>query len=137
MEYSTRTTAQWRFRSAHLDDTTRVALPLSVVRFAPTVDDRGTAPAGILFPVPVFIQRQAASGAAPNVSLRIEISYDDGASWTGVPVRRHDGATVALLTHPVRPASVSLRAWAVDADGNSVRETILRAYRTAARPMEP
>jgi hypothetical protein len=36
-----------------------------------------------------------------------------------------------LVNHPAGPGFVSLRTSIVDAAGNAVEETILRAYRTA------
>jgi hypothetical protein len=46
-------------------------------------------------------------------------------------VLRHDQRGVVLVDQPAGPGFVSLRASAVDAAGNTVDETILRAYRTA------
>ncbi|WP_243866989.1 hypothetical protein [Actinophytocola oryzae] len=57
--------------------------------------------------------------------LSVEVSYDEGTSWQRVPV---DAKLVATLRHPAAAASVSLRASATDADGNTVRQTVIRAY---------
>jgi hypothetical protein len=39
---------------------------------------------------------------------------------------------LALVWHPATPGFVSLRAHAADAGGNSVTQTVTRAYRTRA-----
>ncbi|MEV4757671.1 hypothetical protein AB0J86_21515 [Micromonospora sp. NPDC049559] len=57
--------------------------------------------------------------------LAVEASYDDGATWNRVPVR--DGA--ARVRHPAGAGFVSLRATAADGAGNTVRQTVVRAYR--------
>ena len=59
------------------------------------------------------------------------MSFDDGTTWLPAQVLRHDQRGVVLVNHPAGPGFVSLRASAVDAAGNTVDETIIRAYRTA------
>lgn len=54
----------------------------------------------------------------------MEVSYDDGAHWTEVPV----AGGKALLNHPAS-GHVSLRAKVTDTAGNTVDQTIIRAYR--------
>ncbi|MDR7321605.1 MULTISPECIES: S8 family peptidase [Catenuloplanes] len=121
---STSLAATWTFASAHTDPATFTALPMSAVVFTPAVDDESVAPKGRAFSVPVRIDRQEGSAAAANRSLTVEASFDDGRTWTRVPVR--DGAV--QLRHPDRAGFVSLRAVAVDQAGNTVSQTMIRAY---------
>jgi hypothetical protein len=65
-------------------------------------------------------------GGFGNVTL--DVSFDDGASWKAVHVKRDGRGWVADLDHPVRAAYVSLRASAADLAGNSVEQTVIRAY---------
>ena len=58
------------------------------------------------------------------------MSYDDGRTWRPVRLTGSGGDRVAHLRHPDRPGSVSLRAEATDTAGNTVQQTIVRAYRT-------
>jgi hypothetical protein len=53
------------------------------------------------------------------------VSFDDGATWK--PVRLKDDA--ALVPLPGGEGFVSLRATAADSDGNTVEQTVIRAYR--------
>ena len=119
----------WTFRSGTVHSRQGVPLPLSVVRFLPRLDDRNTAPAGRLWAVPVQVQRQQRSAAGPVATLTVEVSYDDGGTWRPVPVIRQGQDGVALLNHPAGPGFVSLRASSTDTAGNTVQETIIRAYR--------
>jgi hypothetical protein len=63
----------------------------------------------------------------------LQVSYDDGATWTDVPVQAiADQRFAATYTQPEASATsgyVSLRVEATDGDGNSVDQTLIRAYR--------
>jgi hypothetical protein len=122
---STGVRAEWTFRS---DTTAAVTpLPVSTIRFTPELDLTGSAPAG-WFELPIEVQRQPGSAAAAVRSLGVQVSYDDGATWTAVPVVRHGQTAVARLRHP-STGFVSLRGSAVDQGGATVTETLIRAYR--------
>jgi subtilisin family serine protease len=122
---STSVSATWTFTSAHTADENVLApLPLSAVVFSPSTNDDSVAPKGRAFSVPLRVDPQERSAAAPNRSLTVEASFDDGATWQRVTVR--DGA--AQLRHPNRAGFVSLRATAVDRSGNTVTQTVIRAY---------
>jgi subtilisin family serine protease len=127
---STRTSTAWTFRSGHVSGDAPKRLPISVVRFAPELSQHNSAPAGRAFAVPVTVQRQPDSAAAACVRLAVQVSYDDGRTWSGVRMTGSGGRRVAHLRHPDRAGFVSLRAQATDAAGNTVQQTIVRAYRT-------
>jgi subtilisin family serine protease len=119
---STKTRVVWTFRSGHVET---AALPLSAVRFAPALDLFNTAPSSRAFTVPVTVTTQPGSSAGQLTGLTVDVSYDDGGTWTKATVQ--DG--VVTVCHPEGTGYVSLRAMAVDSDGNRVEQTILRAYR--------
>ncbi|WP_344679061.1 S8 family serine peptidase [Saccharopolyspora taberi] len=122
-EVSTKVSSAWTFDSAGSPDT--VPLPLSAVRFAPELDATSTAPAGTHQEVPVFLEPQGGA-PTPPAKIAVQVSYDEGATWIEAPVI--DNARVAL-DHPADATSVSLRASAEDAQGNTVEQTIIRAYK--------
>jgi subtilisin family serine protease len=128
-EVSTEVSATWTFRSAHIPDAEFTPLPVMAVRFGPSLDEDNTTRAGRAFLLPVWVQRQARSAPAKVRDLDLEVSYDDGATWRTVHVARVGNLGLALLHHPAGASFVSLRAAASDSAGNSVRQTILRAYR--------
>ncbi|MEN3358227.1 MAG: hypothetical protein V7637_2209 [Mycobacteriales bacterium] len=126
---STRISAAWTFRSGHVAGADPVALPLAAVRFAPTVDDRGRPPAGRrVLPVPVYLQRQADGGFGRLRSLTVQASFDDGATWRPVTLAGSGDRRVAMIRQPTGTGFVSLRATAADGAGNTLEETIIRAY---------
>ncbi|MGN9909586.1 S8 family serine peptidase [Phytohabitans sp. LJ34] len=125
---STRVSVAWTFRSSHVSGEAAARLPLSTVRFAPRVDEENAAPAGQATTIPVTVVAQPDSAAGPNRSLAVEVSYDDGATWAPAPV----AAGQATVTHPAGDGYVSLRATAVDSAGNTVTQTVIRAYKLAA-----
>jgi subtilisin family serine protease len=121
-DVSTRLAVTWTFRSAHADGVE--PLPLSAVRFSPALAADNTAPAGKPFVVPVAVQAMNGALYSPN-RLTVDVSYDEGQTWQQATVR-HKSAV--LLTHPATATSVSLRATATDNAGNTVEQTVIRAY---------
>jgi subtilisin family serine protease len=115
--------AEWTFRSSQVDGVD--ALDLNVVRFSPKLDVNGSAPAGTPFIVPVALQDETGATTRPR-RLTVEVSYDEGGTWQRVPVVAN---LAAVLHHPAGAPSVSLRASAADRDGNTVKQTVIRAYR--------
>ncbi|MFD0579509.1 S8 family peptidase [Dactylosporangium darangshiense] len=126
---STHTEVAWTFGSARV--AARTPLPLSVVRFNPPVDRFSTAPAGATFKVPVTTAQTPDSSATASTSLAVQFSYDGGATWKAASLHRENGGTVAVLKHPAGPGFVSLRATSTDTNGNTVEQTVLRAYKIA------
>nr|MDT0657104.1 S8 family serine peptidase [Micromonospora sp. DSM 115978] len=122
---STRVEVAWTFRSGHVPGDGPARLPLSTVRFSPSVDSDNSAPAGTTASIPVAVAAQPDSPAGGNDRLAVEVSYDDGVTWTAADLV--DGRVV--VHHPDRAGYVSLRASATDTDGNAVRQTVIRAYR--------
>ncbi|MFF4903181.1 S8 family serine peptidase [Streptomyces sp. NPDC001068] len=122
---STRIRTVWTFRSAETAQGTWTALPLSVVRFTPRLTSASTAKAGQRFDVPFHIE-----GAAAGQRLRkltFAVSYDAGRTWQ--PAEAVDGTHLSLR-HPAGAGSVSLRAELTDARGDTLVQTIERAYLT-------
>ncbi|HYQ68888.1 S8 family serine peptidase [Actinophytocola sp.] len=124
-DVSTEVSAEWTFRSAGTGD--RVTpVGISAVRFTPRLDEKNTAPAGRAFTIPVSLQRADGTTERP-CDLSVAVSYDEGRTWQPAEVAN---GTVRVR-HPAHATSVSLRAFARDQDGNTVRQTIIRAYKLA------
>nr|WP_239148856.1 S8 family serine peptidase [Streptomyces sp. SID12501] len=122
---STRVRTEWTFRSATTPEDGNTTLPLSVIRFSPDLSLSSTAKAGKRFSVPFTVQG-AAAGQKP-AKLAFEVSYDYGATWQHA---KAVGGTHLALTHPATAGSVSLRAKLTDRAGNTLVQTIERAYLT-------
>ncbi|MFT7840587.1 S8 family serine peptidase [Saccharothrix sp. BKS2] len=124
-ELSTRVDGAWTFRTDVLPDGQGRRLPLSVVRFTPELDDTGGAPAGRVLRVPLTVEQQDGADNGEVRRVRVEVSFDEGGSWSTVPVV----GDAALVRHPHRAGYASLRASGSDSDGNTFEHTVIRAYR--------
>jgi subtilisin family serine protease len=122
---ATAMSAEWTFTSAHVDGEDVAAVPLNTVRFLPRLDEQNSAKAGKPFLVPLVVQDETGAYSRPK-HVSVEASYDEGATWQRVPVLLN---LVAALRHPAGAESVSLRVSASDRDGNTVQETLIRAYK--------
>ncbi|QQQ73680.1 hypothetical protein IOD16_20660 [Saccharothrix sp. 6-C] len=125
-DFSTRITVDWTFRS---DTTTRERrLPMSVVRFTPELDAAGSTPAYRPLTVPLVVDRQRGVDSPPLRHFRVEVSYDDGATWVSLPVL----GSAALVGNRAMPGTfASLRVHATDGRGGELSQTVIRAYRLA------
>ncbi|WP_105971687.1 S8 family peptidase [Streptomyces geranii] len=120
---STRVAAEWTFTSAHVTGVGQ-RLPLSVVRFSPKLSAASTAKAGTRFSVPFTVEGAATASTARK--LAFSVSYDDGRTWQ--PAKAVAGKHLDLR-HPAKAGTVSLRVTLTDKDGNTLKQTIQRAYR--------
>ncbi|MEU9558154.1 S8 family peptidase [Streptomyces fumanus] len=120
---STRIAAEWTFRSASAPGGGGSRLPLSAVRFSPELAPDGSAPGASRFEVPYTVQGAAASDGVR--ALRFEVSYDGADTWRRVTAA---GGGRLVLDHPRGTGTVSLRARLTDAHGNTVTQTVERAY---------
>ncbi len=122
---STKVSAEWGFRSGHT--TAATPLPLLSIGFDPKLDLTNHAPRNALFTVPFRIDRQPGASGGKAEPNQVEVSCDDGQTWQRVPVLRANGTWLAVVQNPAS-GFVSLRANAADQDGNTVTQTIIRAY---------
>jgi hypothetical protein len=121
---SVRTKAEWTFLTTPSDE--RTPLPLLDVRCDLPLRDDNTAPAtGVSGFVAAAHQDGATSRAVRQLS--VDVSFDDGASWR--PARVVADGSRWKVNVPGGTGFASLRAAATDTAGNSVTETIIRAYR--------
>jgi hypothetical protein len=124
---STSVSGEWAFRSSHVDGDTPAPLSLLALRFAPELDSANAAPRG-KFRFPVYVQRNGSAKPGRVDTPTVEVSYDDGTTWSAVRLTRDGSRWVASVDHPAKAAFVSLRGSVADRDGNSVKETVVRAY---------
>ncbi|MEU8001178.1 S8 family serine peptidase [Catellatospora sp. NPDC049111] len=126
---STVVEAEWTFKSGHVADGELVKLPLTAIRYTPALDVDNKAPAGRLFAIPISLDRQVGAAPGRTRSLTVEASFDDGKTWQKLPVMRFGEQATAWICHPKGTGFVSLRSAATDSGGNTVKQTVIRAYR--------
>ncbi|WP_027344255.1 S8 family serine peptidase [Hamadaea tsunoensis] len=122
---STRTTVSWSFRSATTSGA--VPLPLWWIKAAPAADLYATVPANATHTLTVSAVPQAGSTPGRLLATVTEVSFDDGRTWRAAAL---SGGCAQVRT-PAGTGFVSVRVTAADSAGNTVRETVVRAYRFA------
>jgi subtilisin family serine protease len=133
--YSTRQSTAWTFvadtaapTDGGLGDTT--TLPFLQLGYDIATDLHGTVRAGSLVPfrvTPSFDDGAAHAGKVRKVTVKV--SYDDGATWHTAPALRLGSSWTTVLATPRHGASaVSLQVTASDDAGNSVKQTVVRAF---------
>lgn len=123
---STLVQATWTFKSGRVSRAT--PLPLRVLRYAPQgLDYLNRARAGTATRLPIWMERQPGSADDQARTLKIQVSYDDGRTWRPLTTTATGKGWTAQVQNPA-PGFVSLRATMTDKAGNSVTQTIHRAY---------
>jgi subtilisin family serine protease len=135
-EFSTRIDCVWTFSSVRPPEDPKpkgkggVGLPLLAVRFAPPDLNRRNTTAADEVRVPVTVQRPYNAPVADLAALTVDASFDDGRTWRPVPVTTGTDGGAVTIAHPRGARYVSLRAHATDSAGNTVTQTVIRAYGT-------
>ncbi|WP_165975530.1 S8 family peptidase, partial [Actinomadura rubrisoli] len=123
---STRIDAAWRFRSGSTGKP--APLPLRSIRFAPQgLDDLNRARGGTSTTLPISVDAVPGTGPVKVESLKVWASTDELGTWKPLPLKRSGRGWTTQVPNPSQ-GSVSLRASMTDQAGNSVDETIVRAY---------
>ncbi|MGN9777102.1 hypothetical protein ACTMS0_15255 [Micromonospora sp. H33] len=125
---SARIDATWTFRSEGSGADTEW-LPIWVVRYAPTVDDRNRSRATPVTVLPVTLIPQPEARVGTVRRLTVQVSGDQGRTWRSARVvPAGDRAYRAVFRTPPGARTVSLRATLVDSHGNRLTQTIINAY---------
>ncbi|MFB4285772.1 S8 family serine peptidase [Nonomuraea sp. MTCD27] len=126
--YSPRTSTEWTFGFTEAGDTPRQP-PLLQLDYGVETDLAGTARRRSDLEVTASHLRDA-DGAAQVRDVGLEVSYDDGATWqpVGKRHRTRDGGWLFTMEAPSSARFASIRATARDTAGNSVTQTIVRAF---------
>ncbi|MGW3205241.1 S8 family serine peptidase [Streptomyces sp. NPDC001135] len=120
--------SEWTFRSAATPEDHWTYLPLINLAFDVGTDLAGALRGGRRVPVALGAEYVArAAGTGTLTGGRLEVSYDDGATWRAVPLTGADASWRGTLNVPRGASSVSLRASAHDDRGGSVRQEVVRA----------
>ncbi|MFE9614011.1 S8 family serine peptidase [Streptomyces sp. NPDC006012] len=123
--YSPSTRTEWTFTSKAPAPDTQAVLPLLQLDYAVPTDgaDRASRQAGLAV---TALHLPGATGAGRVDRLTVDVSYDDGHRWQRLR-ERNDGGHYALDA-PRGAGFVSLRVSAGDTAGNTVTQTVSRAF---------
>ncbi|MFE5659384.1 S8 family peptidase [Streptomyces sp. NPDC056517] len=120
---STKVRTDWRFHSAQGEG--RTLLPVLSVDYRLGTDLANSARTRSRTTVGLGVRHPKGLVGPAVTGVELWASYDDGASWRQV---RLDGRLNGTIDNPAAAGFVSLRVTATDADGNSVDQTVTRAY---------
>jgi Subtilase family len=124
--WATRTETSWEFRSGRPAAGRTEPLALLQVGYGVPADLTGYVSGRHPHLIGLTLWHQEGLRPPRGTTLRVEVSLDEGAKWRGVPVIRHGDGYRALV--PPGYGSVSLRVHARDSAGNTVTQTVIRAY---------
>jgi hypothetical protein len=131
-EFSTQVSCVWTFTSQRPPEVRGkggVGLPLLAVRFAPPDLTLRNETRADQIRIPITVQQPPNTPETTLTALSVDASFDDGRTWQPVTVTLDGPATAtASITHPSGARHVSLRANATDSAGNTVVQTVIRAY---------
>lgn len=130
---STKVNTAWTFHSAYDGDGDETArLPLISIDYDLDVDLNNSAPADAMVGLKLGFRYPRGMDGLRIADTKLWLSSDDGATWQQVAVTPNGatGATGAVKNPALRGNSgfVTLKVQATDADGNSVEQTVTRAY---------
>ena len=102
--------------------------PLLFAEYDAGADPANSVPAGVPTPLTVVVRHQVYDPAPAADRLALEVSGDDGATWTPVTTTAAGGGR---FTATVTPAAgfLSLRIHATDPVGTTLDQTVVRALR--------
>ncbi|WP_406273940.1 S8 family serine peptidase [Actinacidiphila glaucinigra] len=121
--YSSTTRTQWDFVSGAAKSGT---VPLVQLDYGTDLDASGRAHrAGEVSITPSVLGVSAKDAVS---SVRLEVSYDGGASWHRQDLKERQGTWRTTLHAPSSAAFVSLRTTATARAGGSVAQTVIRAF---------
>ncbi|AWS48570.1 serine protease [Streptosporangium sp. 'caverna'] len=125
--YSTTTRTEWGFTSGAGKTGEMARLPLIQLDYAVDTDMSGKARRHTgLTVIPSHLESGPKSDTIRAVTL--DVSYDDGTTWRRVRLDRGGHGWRADLDAPGKASSVTLRTTAGDLQGNTVTQTITRAF---------
>lgn len=139
-EYSTRTDTTWTFGSAPPAEDHPEVLPLLRVDYDVPVGTDNQARGDTTQTLGFTVAHPDGMDAPSRIDrAQAWASFDDGQRWRRVPLRAVAGGSpgevsyTTRLAHPEAGGHVSLRFEAVDADGNTVEQEVIRAYGVTGR----
>lgn len=127
--FGTGTRTSWTFRSGTAAAPTR--LPLLQVDYSVATDLFNAVAPSRTHALGINVRMQDGMPAPRGTSVKVETSYDGGRTWTTATTARKGDGFTATVKRPDRvhsDAYVTVRVTAKDAAGNSVRQTVDRAY---------
>ncbi|MFG1885585.1 S8 family serine peptidase [Micromonospora sp. NPDC049102] len=124
--YGTRTDTAWGFSSARPAGEAATPLPLLQVDYQVPADLFSTVNGHRPHQLGVTLRQPGGVTGPKGTSISLQVSFDDGVTWRNVPTKGSGTRYTAIV--PAGRGTVSLRVHAADRAGNTIDQTVLRAY---------
>jgi hypothetical protein len=126
----TANTQSWSFDldPTALADAEELYPALPVVALSTEGVDGGYADAAAALDVTLSLVSGPSAEPTTAEAMTFEVSYDDGETWTDVPLDLGGGTATATLEHPEGAEYVSTRMTATDDAGTEVSHTTIRSF---------
>ncbi|WP_351222320.1 S8 family serine peptidase [Streptomyces sp. NPDC002133] len=126
---STQLSTVWTFRSALDESAYSHGIPVLFPVIGLPEDGLKTLPAADGQKLTLGVSGHAGYTPGALVSAKVSYSYDGGTTWTEARTTQQGGDRTATVDHAGRSGQpVTLKAELTDANGNSVTQTVERAY---------
>ncbi|WP_418959747.1 S8 family peptidase [Streptomyces tritici] len=126
---STSVNSSWKFTSKADESVYSQGIPVLFPRYDLPEDGLKTLAATDGQHIGLTVTGHAGHTPGALTSAKLSYSYDGGATWTVAPVARQDGVWTATVNHAgASGKQVTLTSELTDAEGNSVTQTVVRAY---------
>jgi hypothetical protein len=123
------TQTKFSFTSSNPGGENVAALPLLLPDYDVAVDAYNLTPAVASYPVRLTFAGQPDYSPGPLKSVQAWASSDDGETFVPVPVKESGSAWIASVDNRIAAGGyVTLKVAATDSKGNSVEQTVKRAY---------
>ncbi|GGT98811.1 hypothetical protein GCM10010272_49650 [Streptomyces lateritius] len=126
---STSVNSVWKFTSKLDESVYSQGIPILFPRYTLPEDGLKTLAATDDQKIGLTATGHAGYTPAALTSARLSYSYDGGTTWTEAQVSQQDGAWTATVNHAgAAGRPVTLKTELTDSHGNSVTQTVVRAY---------
>ncbi|MEU7074314.1 S8 family serine peptidase [Streptomyces narbonensis] len=126
---STSVNSKWEFTSKLDESVYSQGIPILFPRYDLPGDGLKTLAATEGQQIGLTVTGHAGYTPAALTSAKLSYSYDEGTTWTEARVSQQGGQWTATVDHAgASGESVTLRTELTDANGNSVTQTVVRAY---------
>ncbi|MFG2774328.1 S8 family serine peptidase [Streptomyces sp. NPDC048350] len=126
---STSVNSVWEFTSQADESVYSQGIPILFPRYTLPEDGLKTLAATDGQKIGLTATGHAGYKSAALTSARLSYSYDGGTTWTEAQVSKQGGAWTATVNHAGAAGKpVTLKTELTDANGNSVTQTVVRAY---------
>ncbi|MFD9033964.1 S8 family serine peptidase [Streptomyces sp. NPDC059567] len=126
---STSVNSVWKFTSQADESVYSQGIPILFPRYTLPEDGLKTLAASDGQKIGLTATGHAGYQVAALTSARLSYSYDGGTTWTEAQVSQQGGAWTATVNHAGAAGKpVTLKTELTDANGNSVTQTVVRAY---------